>query len=1073
VKPHSLWHKDAVVYEMHVKAFRDSDRDGYGDFRGLTDKLDYLERLGINCVWLLPFYPSPLRDDGYDISMYEGIHENYGGLRDFRRFVRAAHSRGIRVITELVLNHTSDQHPWFQAARRAPRGSSKWNFYVWSDNDQKYRDARIIFVDTENSNWTWDPEAKAYYWHRFFHHQPDLNFDNPAVVRAMIKVMRFWLDAGVDGLRLDAVPYLVEREGTDSENLPETHAILRQLRAELDNQYEDRVFLAEANQWPADVRPYFGNGDECHIAYHFPVMPRIFMALRQEDRHPISEILEHTPEIPDNCQWALFLRNHDELTLEMVTDDERDYMYDEYAKDPRMRLNMGIRRRLMPLLGGSRRQYELVHSLLTSLKGTPVIYYGDEIGMGDNIYLGDRDGVRTPMQWTGDRNGGFSEADSARLYSPPISDPVYGYQAINVEAQERLRSSPLAWMQSILRVRKQSRAFGRGSLRILKPHNRKVFAYLREYEDDTLLIVNNLSRQAQAVEIDLREFAGRTPVELFGNSTFPRLGELPYLLTLGPYGFYWFRLVRQAEHARLDSKPMSPQVERVPVSVQAQPGDVLDEKTLRHIEETTLVRYLLKQPWFDAGRNSLQAARCTDVVPLASSAACVRVEAQFRSGASTSYMLPLMLCTASTNETSPRGILAHVATPAGEAMLVDAMHVSSFHEVILQSLHDVHATPHESARLTWLTADDVAADIPARADAKVLPAEDTNTSVVFDSRLLVKLYRRVEPGEHPEWEVMRALGRTAFGANLASPSGCWRLENSDKRAWEIGLARQFIAGARDGRVIAREKLDALLRTPAGLSGQMTFERTATELGLFTRRMHEALVHGFADTPWAARAAGRADLDAWGKRARRAVTQVLDELHATLDDGALPAAFYRDARALVGRRTKITDRIEHLLSTCGQRLGLCLRIHGRYRLQEVLWRHEGAPIVVDFEGDPSLSLDDRRQPTSPIRDVASMLRSIASVSGAALSAARDREARGAARARTLQWERKARTAFLRAYMGERMAGSTPMLPARRDTISKLLTLFEIETVFQELHYELRNRPEWAGIPLARIRHLLDQ
>lgn len=1072
MKPHSLWHKDAVIYEMHVKAFRDSNRDGYGDFRGLTEKLEYLERLGINCIWLLPFYPSPLRDDGYDISMYEGIHENYGTLRDFRRFVRKAHSRGIRVITELVLNHTSDQHPWFQAARRAPRGSSKWNFYVWSDTDQKYRDARVIFVDTENSNWTWDPQAKAYYWHRFFHHQPDLNFDNPAVVRAMIKVMRFWLDAGVDGLRLDAVPYLVEREATDCENLPETHDVLRQLRAEMDQHYEDRVFVAEANQWPADVRPYFGNGDECHIAYHFPVMPRIFMALRQEDRHPITEILEQTPEIPENCQWALFLRNHDELTLEMVTDDERDYMYDEYAKDPRMRLNVGIRRRLMPLLDGSRRQYELVHSLLMSLKGTPVIYYGDEIGMGDNIYLGDRDGVRTPMQWTGDRNGAFSEADSARLYSPPISDPVYGYQAINVEAQERLSSSPLAWMQSILRVRKQSRAFGRGSLRILKPHNRKVFAYLREYEDDTLLIVNNLSRQAQAVEIDLREFAGRVPVELFGNSTFPRLGELPYLLTLGPYGFYWFRLVRQSEHAQLRPEKSLAPARRVPVRVQAQPGDALDESALRHVDETTLVGYLLKQPWFDAGRSSLQSARCADVVPLASGAACVRVEAHFRSGVSTSYMLPILLCNVSSNDASPRGILAQVETPVGEALLVDAMHVSSFHDAILRSLHEAQAQPPQRTRLAWSMVDDGAAEVPEHADAKVLPAEDTNTSVVFDSQLLVKLYRRVEPGEHPEWEVLRALSRTEFAPNSAAPNGCWRLESNDD-AWEIGLARQFVAGARDGRVIAREKLDALLRTPVGLSGEMTFERIATQLGLFTRRMHEALVQGFAGTRWAARAAGRADLDAWGKRVRRSVTQVLDELNATLDDGALPAAYYRDARSLVDRRAKITDRIEHLLSTCGQRLGLCLRIHGRYRLQEVLWRNDGNPIVVDFEGDPSLSLEERRQPTSPIRDVASMLRSMASVAGAALSAARDREARGAARVRTRQWERNARTAFLRAYMGERMVGSTPMLPARRDTISKLLTLFEIETVFQELHYELRKRPEWAGIPLARIRHLLDQ
>jgi maltose alpha-D-glucosyltransferase / alpha-amylase len=540
----ATWHKDAIIYEVHVKAFRDSNRDGYGDFGGLIEKLPYLESLGINCIWLLPFYQSPLRDDGYDISHYAGVDPRYGTLRDFRRFVGEAHDRGIRVITELVINHTSDQHPWFQAARRAPKNSVRRNFYVWSDTDRRYADARIIFKDFEGSNWAWDPLAKAYYWHRFFHHQPDLNFDNRAVRRAVSRVMRFWLNLGVDGLRLDAVPYLVEREGTTCENLAETHEVLKEMRRELDKHFTDRIFLAEANQWPADVRPYFGDGDQCHMAFHFPLMPRMFMAIRREDRRPIVDILAQTPPIPESCQWATFLRNHDELTLEMVTDEERDYMYAEYAADPNARLNLGIRRRLAPLMGGGRRQMELMNALLMAMPGTPIIYYGDEIGMGDNIYLGDRNGVRTPMQWSIDRNAGFSEADAARLYTPVISDPPYGYAAINVEAQERSGSSLLAWMKRLIRIVKQHPTFRRGSFEVLHPANQRVFAFVRRYNSETLLAAHNLSRFSQAVELDLRRFAGLVPIELFGNTPFPQIGELPYLLTFGPHGFYWFRLDR-------------------------------------------------------------------------------------------------------------------------------------------------------------------------------------------------------------------------------------------------------------------------------------------------------------------------------------------------------------------------------------------------------------------------------------------------------------------------------------------------------------------------------------------------
>jgi maltose alpha-D-glucosyltransferase/alpha-amylase len=541
-----LWYKDAIIYQTHIKSFRDSNEDGYGDFKGLTDRLDYIVSLGVTAIWLLPFYPSPLKDDGYDIEAYEAINPAYGTIDDFKSFLEEAHRRGIRVITELVINHTSDKHPWFERARKAAKGSPERDFYVWSDDPHLYKDARIIFTDTERSNWAWDPQAEQFYWHRFFSHQPDLNFDNPKVLEAVVAVMKFWLQMGVDGLRLDAIPYLIERDGTNCENLPETHVVLKKLRSALDADFPDRIFLAEANQWPPDVLPYFGDGKECHMAFHFPLMPRMFMALRKEDRTPIVEIMSQTPAIPEVCQWAIFLRNHDELTLEMVTDEERDYMYREYASDKRMRINVGIRRRLAPLMDNGRRQIELMNALLMSMPGTPIVYYGDELGMGDNVYLGDRNGVRTPMQWSDDKNAGFSEADSAALYSPPIVDPPYGYHGINVEAQERTKTSLLRWMRRLIGVRRKHKAFGRGTFEPLHPANRSVLVFLRRYQGETILCVNNLSRYAQAVELDLSEFIGCQPVELWSERPFPAIGKVPYLLTLGPHNVFWFRMAAPA-----------------------------------------------------------------------------------------------------------------------------------------------------------------------------------------------------------------------------------------------------------------------------------------------------------------------------------------------------------------------------------------------------------------------------------------------------------------------------------------------------------------------------------------------
>jgi maltose alpha-D-glucosyltransferase / alpha-amylase len=660
-----LWYKDAIIYEAHVRAFFDSNHDGVGDFPGLTAKLDYLQDLGINALWILPFYPSPLRDDGYDIADYESVHPGYGTIQDVDRFIGEAHQRGIRVICELVINHTSDQHPWFQAARRAPAGSPARDFYVWSETNQKYQGVRTIFSDTETSNWQWDDTAKAYYWHRFFHHQPDLNFDNPRVLEAVVKTMRFWLDRGVDGLRLDAVPYLIEREGTPCENLDETHAVLKQIRRAMDDRYPDRMLIAEANTWPADVRPYFGNGDECHMAFHFPLMPRMFMALQQEDRHPITEIIRQTPELPENCQWGLFLRNHDELTLEMVTEEERDSMYLAYAADPRMVINGGIRRRLAPLVENSRRRIELLHSLLFSLPGTPVIYYGDEIGMGDNIYLGDRNGVRTPMQWTGDRNGGFSRADPARLYAPLIMDPVYGYPSVNVEAQERARFSLLNWMKRMIALRKQFKVFGRGTLEFLEPPNRKILAYVRRLDDEIVLCVANLSRTVQPAALDLSAFTGLAPVEMLGLTEFPAIGHQPYFLTLPPYYCYWFRLQAVAAPApALHTPETAAAGAALPALLMSARWETLLDGNVRTLlERESLVPFLQRQPWFGGQARVVRTARFVDWGLLRGGPHPVFitiVEVTYKDGPAERYLLPLAI----------------VAGPAADAVLAASPHVA-------------------------------------------------------------------------------------------------------------------------------------------------------------------------------------------------------------------------------------------------------------------------------------------------------------------------------------------------------------------------------------------------------------
>src|SRR5919106_366918 len=675
-----LWYKDAVIYEVHVRAFYDSSGDGIGDFPGLTQKLPYLQDLGVTCLWLLPFYPSPLRDDGYDIADYTSVNPMYGTLDEFRRFVDEAHALNIRVLTELVINHTSDQHPWFQRARQAPTGSPERDYYVWSDTDTKYAGTRIIFVDTEKSNWTFTQLAGQYYGHRFFSHQPDLNFDNPAVLEAVLDVMRFWLDMGVDALRLDAIPYLIEREGTINENLPETHVVLKEIRRALDARYRGRILLAEANQWPSDVRAYFGDGDECHMAFHFPLMPRMFMGLRQEERHPIVEIMNQTPEIPESCQWAIFLRNHDELTLEMVTDEERDYMYAQYAAEPQMRLNVGIRRRLAPLMENSRPRIELMNSLLFSMPGTPILYYGDEIGMGDNVYLGDRNGVRTPMQWSSDRNGGFSRADPGRLFLPAIMDPVYGYDAINVEAQERLPFSLLNWMKRMIALRRQHPVFGRGSIEFIRTDNRKVLTYVRRYQKDVVLCVANLSRAVQPVQVPLVQFGGLTPVEMLGQTEFPRVADQNYFLTLAPYGFYWFQLQEVVTDITARMAPVPEEPATVPALFAGVVWDsILDGSMRSIIERQALVSFLERQRWFGGKARPLASARFVDWTTLrkgAHPAFLTMVETEYRDGGRGRYVLPLAMSSGAEADTidqqHPSAVLARI-TGARKGVLYDGI----------------------------------------------------------------------------------------------------------------------------------------------------------------------------------------------------------------------------------------------------------------------------------------------------------------------------------------------------------------------------------------------------------------
>jgi maltose alpha-D-glucosyltransferase/alpha-amylase len=1079
-----LWYKDAVIYEAHVRAFFDSNNDGIGDFPGLTGKLDYLQALGINALWVLPFYPSPLRDDGYDIADYEGVHPSYGSVQDVDRFIDEAHRRGIRVITELVINHTSDQHPWFQAARRAPAGSPERDFYVWSETNQKYQGVRIIFTDTETSNWSWDDTAKAYYWHRFFHHQPDLNFDNPHVLDAVFKTMRFWLDRGVDGLRLDAVPYLIEREATICENLEETHDVLRKIRRAMDEQYPDRMLIAEANQWPADVRPYFGNGDECHMAFNFPLMPRMFMALQQEDRHPITEIVRQTPDIPDNCQWGLFLRNHDELTLEMVTDEERDYMYQAYAADPQMRINVGIRRRLAPLVENSRRRIELLHSLLFSMPGTPVIYYGDEIGMGDNIYLGDRNGVRTPMQWTGDRNGGFSRTDPARLYAPVIMDPVYGYPSINVEAQERSPFSLLNWMKRMIALRKQFKVFGRGTLEFLQAPNRKILAYVRRYEDELVLCIANLSRTVQPVELDLSAFAGMTPVEMLGLTEFPKIGEQPYFLTLPPYCFYWFRLQLAPTPLAAQRAPASaPPVEALPAFFMGVAWDTLLDGNVRTlIERESLVPFLQRQRWFGGKARTVRSARFVDwgVVRRGEHPSFITiVEVDYVDGPAERYLVPLAFLTGAAADAihanAPQAALARV-TGARKGLVIDGAADDQFAEGLLDVLDGRWTVRARRgvvrARLTPAFGE-LRGDGPLAA--KRLGAEQSNTSIGYGDRLIVKLFRRVEHGPNPDVEIGEQLTtRTSF-RRAPRVAASIEYEAPGEPVAHLAVAQQRIASQADGWNHALAELgryydevqhrhDAPSELFAG-----AYPKSAQRLGRRTAELHLALAadmtsDAFSPEPWT-----RSDVVALIADAAGQIHQAGTLIEST--PVMIPDDVAVLARGLLARaEAAIHDRYDPRGGRMPDGNVSRIRIHGDYHLGQILWA-EGDFYILDFEGEPARPLEERRRKESPMKDVAGMLRSFSYAAHAALFAHSAGRAEELARLEpwARAWERWTSAAFLEGYLDA--AGAAPFVPGDPGQRAALLELFLVDKALYELNYELNNRPDWARIPLRGLAGLL--
>ncbi|MBX3380211.1 MAG: maltose alpha-D-glucosyltransferase [Phycisphaeraceae bacterium] len=1103
-----LWFKNAVVYQLHVRSFCDSTGDGVGDFNGLISKLDYLADLGVTALWLQPFYPSPLRDDGYDIADYMGVNPAYGRVEDFRDFVSQAHKRGLRVITELVINHTSDKHAWFEAARRAPKGSPQRNFYVWSDTPDLYRDARIIFKDFERSNWTWDPVAEQYFWHRFYSHQPDLNFDNPAVHKAVFDVCDFWMKMGVDGVRLDAIPYLYEREGTSCENLEETHAFLRKFRAHVDEHWPGRMLLAEANQWPEDAVAYFGKGDECHMAFHFPLMPRLFMALRMEDRFPIIDILDQTPAIPSTCQWAIFLRNHDELTLEMVTDEERDYMYRVYASDPQARINLGIRRRLAPLLSNNRRKIELMNALLYSMPGTPIMYYGDEIGMGDNVHLGDRNGVRTPMQWSADRNAGFSRANPQKLFLPAIIDPEYHYEAVNAESQLANPSSMLWWMKRLIALRKRYPVFGSGDIRFLHPSNAHVLAFTRSDQNHTILVVANLSRFVQPVSLPLAEFEGLSPIEIFGKVPFPTIGRSPYFLSMGPHAFLWFLLENPA-----GGGASSLQTVDIPeLRVDGAWDRVWNSEALRRGLERMLPPMVSSKRWFVSKARGPRNATILDRLRLPSSngvtegASLFVASFEFRTGEAESYALP-MLVREPTDQSKANpavpdpSLIARLVNSKGETReLVDALASPDIARTVLRLALTGDEVETGSARLIGKPVGrkeraSAFADLPVRTPK----LEQSNSTVFFGDKYVLKMFRKLSDGESPEAEIGRHLTEKVPFPHIAPLAGSVEIQSETAQDRTLAVALKFVASQGDAwgwmldramrflegvAALPSETAAALTSLtlpgqgdsaspPTGLSELLSEPLEAAKLlGLRTAELHVALGTDAGDPAFTPEPFSpmyqRAVLQSI-RNSLRSATAALAQSAANLDGDAVAMA-----KAVLQGETKLAQIISPLRQkTLG---GLRIRIHGDYHLGQVL--HTGKDfIIIDFEGEPLRSIGERRIKRSPLRDVAGMVRSFDYAAWASLHKYGQLipgERAGAQAALTQAaraWSQWTGRAFINAYF-ERVSALQPKilgqdLPAHE----LLLRAWLLDKICYEIVYELNSRPEWVHIPLRAAVSLL--
>jgi maltose alpha-D-glucosyltransferase/alpha-amylase len=1057
------WYKDAIIYQLHVKAFFDSNDDGIGDFPGLTARLDYLQSLGVDTIWLLPFYPSPLKDDGYDIADYRGVHPNYGTMRDFRTFVREAHERGLHVVTELVINHTSDQHPWFQRARRAKRDSVYHNYYVWSDDDRKYTGTRIIFTDTEISNWTFDPVAKRYYWHRFFSHQPDLNFDNPRVFDEIVNVMRFWFDTGIDGMRLDAIPYLCEREGTNNENLPETHAIIKRLRAILDREYPGRFFLAEANQWPEDVRTYFGDGDECHMAFHFPLMPRMFMSIASRDRYPIYDIMRQTPAIPENCQWAIFLRNHDEMTLEMVTDRERAFMYSVYASDLRARVNVGIRRRLAPLMENDRRKIELMTSLLFSMPGTPIVYYGDEIGMGDNIFLGDRDGVRTPMQWSLDRNGGFSRADAQRLYLPIIQDPIYGYFSVNVEAQQRSPSSLLNWIKRVIAVRKAHKVFGRGTLTFLYPENRKVLAYLREYEGETVLCVVNLADVSQAVELDLSRFAGRVPIEMLGWSEFPKVTSAPYVLTLPAHSFFWFSLAEAAVPVTEAPPAMLP--EYFTVVLRYGHASMLREPGRATLERDVIPRYLPGRRWFAAKNVTIASTHLVDVCALGNEPEpplLLLTEVQYTDGKSERYMLTPGVAFERGGDYPPVVVgnaFARCRRGPREGLIYDVSMEDRFWIALADVMHSSERIQGQNGKL-FAEGSQAFHDLSLDPTGGIrrLQAEQSNTSAIIGDKIIMKIYRRLQQGVHPEIEMSGHLTRAGYKNTPKLLGTAAYVDDETKVSTAVAIAHEYVLSQGDGWSMSLTFLKRFLterHEPGDIDPLDVYDRYARILARRLAEMHGVLAAPSEDPAFAPEPAGREEIRALAQEIRANANASLDLLSRI----EVPASISQAAGALLASRQELLSRIDRAAESAQPTIKT--RIHGDFHLGQVLVVVDDV-LIVDLEGEVQVPFGQRRRKHPQLRDVAGAVRSFDYAGVAALSDVGPERADEIERMtqEVSRWKERALRAFLSEY--ESVAGGID---------PQLLALFLIGKAVYELDYEVKNRPAWMDIPIRGLLGML--